>query len=980
MKATDWLSRAFNVFVILSFSLATPLVLSDSRQVIQYQYDESGNIINIDSEISLNSPSVTISDLGTIRRGQSRHLTVSGADLSNAAVSPDDSGLFVSAVSSSSVQVQFDLRAADITQLGIHQIAFSTSLGEVLGQIRVLPRPPVLDVTPNPIVLSSNGQVTVLRLALQSPDSIDHQMTLAVSDPSVVQLSITDATILAGLLEPNAAISLSAQSAGRASFTISSQTLGDHHFTVSVTPDFQLQIGDSFSVYETSLGILKEGQTGQLDLRGPIYSELGLFKGDPLVTDPDLISGLVSQQLTLLKGNAIVSVTPSSVTAGQGPLSISVEGIGLADVDAVAIEPPDGLTLGSVIAAADGTSVTFPLTVDADLDLSLRKIILSVSGSDVEPLFASSNRLYVGGAIPLITYLKPITVPRQSVISLDIVGENFDQVSAVTVEPVEGITLSVSPSDTDPQFISVQMEVDQFSTLGQRVVRVHSVTGSSSDIASAANSLWITNGPGELLTPLAALSLGINKSDGDAPEIRNLEVHSNAKLSIVKGSVLSGITPQAAAVGESLSLTLNGSNLSSLDSILFQPSDGIVVSNIVAAGDGLSAKADIAIDADAETTLRQITVSAASQSIPAATPESDRFRVTPPQPQITYIAPIFLVAGDPPIDVTIYGQLLSETSAVSVIPAEGITINTPVPDASGQRVTVQISAAADAPLTPRVITVQTPGGSSTMIADATNSIDIISGIQGIVTPLISASLGINKQTTNTGTEQDYFVTSVALGLEKTITLEPATKPVDISSPILRVAKGPIADSISPPVVQTSTNVNLLIDGVELDTVNSLSFVPSEGISTIGTPTINPEGTQLTQLISITSDAAKTLRQVVLTGADKAIEFSQPASARILIAGELPVIESVSPIQQVQGSSFELLIRGQDLDTVIAVSASPNDGLIFGSRSVNPEGTELRVQVGIDSLASLGVRAIVLTAAAGDTSSTATSANSLTIVD
>jgi hypothetical protein len=363
MKAMDWLSRAFSVFVILSLSLATPLVLSDSRQVIQYQYDESGNIINVDAEISLNSPSLTISDLGTIRRGQSRHLTVNGADLSNATVSSDDSGLLVSAVLSAATEVQFNLRATDITQLGIQPIVFNTSLGEVLGQIRVLPRPPVLDVTPNPIVLSSSGQVATLRLALQSPDSIDHQMTLAVSDPSVVQLSITDATILAGLLEPNAAISLSAQSAGRASFTISSQTLGDHHFTVSVTPDFQLQIGDSFSVYETSLGILKEGQTGQLDLRGPIYSELGLFKGDPIVTDPDLISGLVSQQLTLLKGNAIVSVSPSTVIAGQGPVTISVTGVGLANVDSVAVEPADGLTLGSAIAAPDGSSVTFPLTV-----------------------------------------------------------------------------------------------------------------------------------------------------------------------------------------------------------------------------------------------------------------------------------------------------------------------------------------------------------------------------------------------------------------------------------------------------------------------------------------------------------------------------------------------------------------------------------------------------------------------------------------
>lgn len=984
MKAKDWLSRAFCVFVLSSLCLASQLVLADSRQVTQYQYDESGNIISVDSQVSLSEPSLNAADLGSIRRGQSRHLSINGDDLSNVMVSTDDSGLIVSGVSTTAMQVEFDLRATDITQLGTQQITFTTSLGEVMGQIQVLPRPPVLDITPNPIVLSSSGQIAAVRIALQSPDAIDHQMVLAIDDPSVVQLSTTAATISAGLLETDNLINLTAQSSGRASFTITSQTLGDHQFTVSVTPDFELEVGESFAVFGTSLGVLREGQTGELNLRGPLFTQLGVFKGEPIIADPSIISGLVSQQLTLLKGNAITGVSPSSIIAGQGPVTVTVGGVGLSAVDDLVIEPADGVTLGLPTAAPDGTTVTFPLTVNSGVDLSIRKIRLSSAGTVIEPLSASSNRLYIGGSIPSITYIKPITAPRQSIISLDIVGDNFHGATGVTVEPSEGITLSTSLSTSlssnDANAINIQMEVDQFATLGQRVVQVHSVTGSSSAIASAANSLLITNGPGELLTPLAALPLGINKTDGDTSETRDLEIHTNSKLRVIKGPILSGISPEFAAVGESFSLTLNGSNLGNLDSISFEPADGVVVSNIVPAGDGLSATADIAIDSDAETTLRRIAVSAAGEQIPTATATADRFRVTPPQPQISYIDPIFLVAGAPPVEVTIYGQLLAEVNNISVVPPEGITINTPVPDVSGESVSVQISAAADAPLIPRVIRVQTPGGSSPETADATNSIDIVSGIQTIVMPLIAVPLGVEKQIVDTGTEQDYLVTSTALGVDKTIVVQPPSIPVDISSSVLRIAKGPVADSISPSVVQTSTNVSLLIEGVELNSVDTVSLVPSEGVSTVGNPTINPAGTQLSQLISITPDAAKTLRQVVLTGSDGVIEFIQPAKARILIAGELPIIESISPIQQVQGASFELLIRGQDLHTVTAVSAEPSDGLTFGSRSVNPEGTELRVQVSIDSLAPLGVKAIVLSAAAGDTSSTATTANSLTVVD
>lgn len=547
MKANHRLSRAILIITLSLLSITSLSTLGDSRQVIQYEYDESGNIVSIESQVSLNEPTLTIVDLGVIRRGQSRHMTVSGDDLSNVMVSTDDSGLIVSGTSSGVMEVRFNLRATDTTQLGIHQIAFSTSLGNVMGQIRVLPRPPVLDVTPSPIILSSSGQVATIRIALQSPDTVDHHMTLTVDNPSVAQLSVTSTSILTGLFETSHAINLTAQAAGRTNFTLSSQTLGDHHFTVSVTPDFQLEIGESFAVFGSALGILKEGQTGGLSLRGPIFSQLGIFKGDPVTVNPNLISGMVSQQLSLLKGSAITAVNPTSVTAGQGAVIAILSGVGLAAVDTVMIEPPNGLTLGLPTPSPDGTSVTFPITVDANIDLSLRKIIASSGGTVIEPLFANSNRLYVGGAIPSINYLKPITVPRQSLISLEIEGDNFQQITAITVEPSEGVIIGSLPSGSNGESIIVQMKVDEFSPLGPRLVQVHSVTGNSSSIASSANTLFVTNGPGEFLTPLTALPLGVNKTDGDTPDIKALEVHTKANLNVIKGAVLSGIVPKAAA-------------------------------------------------------------------------------------------------------------------------------------------------------------------------------------------------------------------------------------------------------------------------------------------------------------------------------------------------------------------------------------------------------------------------------------------------
>lgn len=167
-----------------------------------------------------------------------------------------------------------------------------------------------------------------------------------------------------------------------------------------------------------------------------------------------------------------------------------------------------------------------------------------------------------------------------------------------------------------------------------------------------------------------------------------------------------------------------------------------------------------------EYSLRRVQVSAAGQSIAPAKPGVDRFRVTPPQPQIVSIDPLFLVAGEPAVELTIQGQLLDEVSSVSVIPSDGITVNTPVPDPSGTSVTVQMSASANAELTPRVITVQTPGGSSSTVAGPQNTLQIVSDVDSIVTPILSLPLGINKQTSAPPAPTvNRLIASTLLGVE-----------------------------------------------------------------------------------------------------------------------------------------------------------------------------------------------------------------------
>jgi hypothetical protein len=74
---------------------------------------------------------------------------------------------------------------------------------------------------------------------------------------------------------------------------------------------------------------------------------------------------------------------------------------------------------------------------------------------------------------------------------------------------------------------------------------------------------------------------------------------------------------------------------------------------------------------------------------------------------------------------------------------------------------------------------------------------------------------------------------------------------------------------SPASAAGGTDFDLLLTGVNLDTVDSVTLTPAINII-VGTPLANPEGTQLTVPVSVAAGAASGARQINATVAGQPV--------------------------------------------------------------------------------------------------------------
>jgi hypothetical protein len=874
-----------------------------------------------------------------------------GAGFTGVQVSTGSTELDVSNLRTTATQIDFDLTASSAAALGARTLTVSSAAGSASISITVNPVLPKLSLSPQPIALPPSNTARNFFVSLSSADNIPHTVNLVSANTAIATVSPASITVPAGRTEVIVAVTGKAN--GTTAISLTSPDLAGTSVPVFVTAEFS-GITTSFA---PALGLVVQQAPGQSSTAfGPFAS--------PLVG--------------IAKGAYIDRVAPGSLAIGSGPTNVVISGGGLSGVTGVAIAPSTGLTLGAVSVAPDGRSVTVPVTVAANAPTSARRLVVAGASQPYLAARPGADQILITLPPPEIVSIDPIfAVAGSTAMTLTVRGRNLQSPQSVALTPSSGITVSNSPvASADGTSLTVQLSVSPLAPTGPRIVTVTTAGGASDATASPANSFAVVNEVQAMYAPIASALLGVVVEP--PPATQALSAFASL-LGVVVPPAATGIAPAAGIVGESVTLAISGFGLNSVTTAQLFPADGLTLGPLSVAPDGLTVSVPVTIAANAPQSLREVRLFTGGSQVNFTNAAAALFRVSGPLPAFDSMTPIVLQVGAAPVTLTISGRNFQNASLVRVDPASGITVSPPTVNAAGTQASVTVSAAAGTAIGARAVIVATPSGESPGAQTATNTLTLVNSIEGSVTPISAADLGVVLESAAPPAELPVgpFVAR-QIGVVVEAVAPPPAQEVARAT-IVGVAIGPFATGVQVPPLTPTSSATLVVSGVGLADVTALQIVPSTGMA-VGALTIAPDGTQVSAPLTL-SGAAAGLRGVrVLRGASR-VPFLPVGSGTFVVGVGTPSIDSISPILGSRGSTFNLTLRGQNFQGVTAVTAAPGSGiLIDNAPSVNAAGTEVTVAISIATDAPPGANVLRVVTPGGATREDAVPANTFTVLE
>jgi YD repeat-containing protein len=312
------------------------------------------------------------------------------------------------------------------------------------------------------------------------------------------------------------------------------------------------------------------------------------------------------------------------------------------------------------------------------------------------------------------------------------------------------------------------------------------------------------------------------------------------------------------------------------------------------------------------------------------------------------------------------------------------------PDNVARQIAIRLSSADTVPhvvalsvsntnmsISPATVTI--PAGQ----IQATATVTGITAGQSTIT-LTSATLG--------NTLVPVFITSEFRGISTSYSLPlgillqgSATAPPPTSrslfSNTVGVAVGRFVLSAAPRNLPVGAGpTTLTITGAGLDTAQVVTVTPATGI-TLGALSAAPDGRSLTLPITVASDAAPSLRKIVVSGAAGVFLPATPDADRINILRPAPEVQSVDPIFALRGDVLAFTVRGRNLHEAQSVSMTPSTGVAVGAPVVvSADGTTLTTSVSVTSNAPLGDRVVTVTTLGGVSSAAPSPTNTFRVVE
>ncbi|MFN7085507.1 MAG: beta strand repeat-containing protein [Burkholderiales bacterium] len=228
-----------------------------------------------------------------------------------------------------------------------------------------------------------------------------------------------------------------------------------------------------------------------------------------------------------------------------------------------------------------------------------------------------------------------------------------------------------------------------------------------------------------------------------------------------------------------------------------------------------------------------------------------------------------------------------------------------------------------------------------------------------------------------------LTTSFASPLGVVLSSPPGGTPASfgpIVSPLVGVVVGSYIDNVAPRTLTIGTGPTpLVITGTGLADVTGVSVQPVDGL-TLGAASGVPDGRTVMIPVTVAADAPRTVRKIVLAGAQQPYVPARPGADQVLVTLSGPEIFSIDPVFATAGASgITLTVRGRNLQDAQAVTFAPGTGItVSATPAVNTDGTLLTVSLSVSPLAPSGDHVVTVVTPGGSSGTAATSANTLRV--
>jgi hypothetical protein len=430
--------------------------------------------------------------------------------------------------------------------------------------------------------------------------------------------------------------------------------------------------------------------------------------------------------------------------------------------------------------------------------------------------------------------------------------------------------------------------------------------------------------------------------------------------------LITSIAPNHGRQGETLNVTLTGTNFNGASALNFGAGISVNSFNVLSSN---QISAGISISAEALTGPRDVSVSTPAGSFTF----SGGFTLKQPLPVITSVEPNQERQGET-LSVIINGSDFTGATALQF--GAGISVNS-FTVLSSSRISANLSISPDAVTGVRNITVITPGGSYTL----TNGFTVRQALPLITS--VEPNQGRQGETLNltitganfTGAAAIHFGAGISVNsfnvlssnqISANITIAPdafaGLRDVSVTTPggsyaflngfTVRQAT-PVITSISPAVGNRGSTAAVTINGSNLAGATAVNF--GEGIEVTGFSSISPM--QLSVNLIINADAATGLRDVSVTTPGGS--FTQPGS--FMVQQELPLITALSINNANQGATLSITISGDNFTGASVVQFGP--GISINSFNVMSAG-QINANITVAAGAAAGTRDVSVTTPGG----------------